>query len=48
MASWTPLIRPENQIPAFDDDTWELYDTSKDWSQANGLAKKMPEKLLWR
>ena len=31
--------------PAFDDDNWELYDTSKDWSQANNLAKQMPEKL---
>jgi hypothetical protein len=28
-----------------DDDVWELYDTSKDWSQANDLAKQMPEKL---
>ncbi len=33
------------KIPAFDDDNWELYDTSKDWSQANNLAKQMPEKL---
>ena len=24
---------------------WELYDGSKDWSQANDLAKQMPEKL---
>ena len=31
--------------PAFDDDVWELYDTSKDWSQANDLSKQMPEKL---
>lgn len=31
--------------PAFDDDNWELYDTNKDWSQANNLAKQMPEKL---
>ena len=30
---------------AFDDDVWELYDTSKDWSQANDLPKQMPEKL---
>ena len=29
----------------FDDDVWELYDTNKDWSQANDLAKQMPEKL---
>jgi hypothetical protein len=28
-----------------DDDVWELYDTNKDWSQANDLAKQMPEKL---
>jgi len=25
--------------------TWELYDTNKDWTQANNLAKQMPEKL---
>src|SRR5271155_850894 len=31
--------------PAFDDDNWELYDTGKDWSQAQNLAQKMPEKL---
>ncbi len=30
--------------PAFDDDVWELYDTNKDWSQANDLSKQMPEK----
>ena len=29
----------------FDDDVWELYDGSKDWTQANDLSKKMPEKL---
>jgi arylsulfatase len=27
------------------DDVWELYDLSADWSQANDLAAKMPEKL---
>ena len=32
-------------MPAFDDDVWELYDGSKDWTQANDLSKKMPEKL---
>jgi arylsulfatase len=31
-------------MPAFDDDVWELYD-STDWTQANDLSKKMPEKL---
>ncbi|MET0591613.1 MAG: arylsulfatase, partial [Polyangiaceae bacterium] len=29
----------------FDDDVWELYDGSKDWTQAKNLAKEMPEKL---
>jgi arylsulfatase len=33
------------KLPAFDDDVWELYDGSKDWSQARDLAKEMPEKL---
>jgi len=48
---WTAVTRHStpwrfgDKPPAFDDDTWELYDTSKDWSQANDLAKKMPEKL---
>jgi arylsulfatase len=31
---WTP-----------DADTWELYNLEEDWSQANDLAAKMPEKL---
>jgi hypothetical protein len=31
--------------PAFDDDVWELYDGTKDYSQAHDLAKEMPEKL---
>ncbi len=30
---------------ALDDDVWELYDTTKDWSQAKDLSKEMPEKL---
>ena len=30
---------------AFDDDVWELYDGSKDWSQARDLSKEMPEML---
>jgi arylsulfatase len=33
------------KLPAFDDDVWELYDTTKDWSQAKDLSKQMPEKL---
>ncbi len=25
--------------PAFDDDVWELYDTTTDWTQAHDLAE---------
>jgi arylsulfatase len=39
---WTPgAIKT---IP-FDDDLWELYDTSADWTQAHDLSREMPEKL---
>jgi arylsulfatase A-like enzyme len=41
----TPWLLVGEKTPAFDDDTWELYDTSEDWSQAKNLAKQMPEKL---
>ena len=41
----TPWVMGEAKLPAFDDDVWELYDGSKDWSQAHDLAKEMPEKL---
>jgi arylsulfatase A-like enzyme len=41
----TPWILVGEKTPPFDDDNWELYDTSKDWSQANNLAKQMPDKL---
>ena len=41
----TPWLLIGEKVPAFDDDVWELYDTNKDWSQANNLAQKMPEKL---
>ena len=41
----TPWLLVGETVPAFDDDVWELYDTNKDWSQANDLAKEMPEKL---
>jgi arylsulfatase A-like enzyme len=39
----TPWIQAPN-IP-LDDDVWELYDTSKDWSQSKDLAREMPKKL---
>jgi arylsulfatase A-like enzyme len=32
-------------LPAFDDDVWELYDTSTDWTQAHDLAAEHPDKL---
>jgi arylsulfatase len=32
-------------VPALDDDVWELYDTTKDWSQARDLSREMPDKL---
>jgi arylsulfatase len=35
----------EAKVPAFDDDVWELYDTSKDWTQAKDLSKKHPDRL---
>jgi arylsulfatase A-like enzyme len=41
----TPWILVGEKAPAFDDDVWELYDTSKDWSQAKNLAREMPQKL---
>ena len=31
--------------PALDDDIWELYDTTKDWSQSKDLSKENPKKL---
>ncbi|MCC7163936.1 MAG: arylsulfatase [Anaerolineae bacterium] len=40
----TPWL-PAEKLVAFDDDNWELYDGSKDWSQAHDLAKEMPDKL---
>ncbi|HYO03464.1 MAG TPA: arylsulfatase [Mycobacterium sp.] len=41
----TPWLLVGEETPAFDDDVWELYDTTTDWSQAKDLAKEMPEKL---
>jgi arylsulfatase A-like enzyme len=41
----TPWLLGAVQLPAFDDDVWELYDGSKDYSQAHDLAQDMPDKL---
>ena len=48
---WTAVTRHRTpvghrrRLPAFDDDVWELYDTSTDWTQAHDLAAEQPEKL---
>jgi arylsulfatase len=41
----TPWLTGAAELPAFDDDNWELYDTNTDWSQANDLAQEHPDKL---
>jgi len=49
---WTAVTRHGNPPwvvvgaqPSLADDVWELYDTTKDWSQAHDLAKQMPDKV---
>src|SRR5271155_4765121 len=48
---WTAVTRHSTpwvvgvEMPAFDDDVWELYDTSTDWTQAHDLAANQPERL---
>jgi arylsulfatase A-like enzyme len=47
---WTAVTRHSTpwvmaELPPFADDTWELYDTNTDWTQAHDLAAEMPEKL---
>lgn len=32
-------------LPALDDDVWELYDTTVDWSQAHDVSADHPDKL---
>ncbi|MGE0543521.1 MAG: arylsulfatase [Dehalococcoidia bacterium] len=46
---WTAVTRHSipwklTEMPAFDDDVWELYGPD-DWTQAKNLAAEMPEKL---
>ncbi|WP_435738417.1 arylsulfatase [Cellulosimicrobium sp. PMB13] len=41
----TPWVMVGGVVPAFDDDTWELYDGSTDFSQARDLAAEHPDKL---
>src|SRR3954452_15624 len=48
---WTAVTRHstpwvlQGEMPAFDDDTWELYDTTTDWTQAHDLAAEQPDRL---
>jgi arylsulfatase len=42
---WVPGAPPGIQEWTPDKDVWELYNLEEDWSQANDLAAKMPEKL---
>jgi len=41
----TPWLTGQIKTIPFKDDVWELYDTSKDFSQADNVAAKHPEKL---
>ncbi|MFS6826839.1 arylsulfatase [Cyanobium sp. ATX-6F1] len=41
----TPWVTGQVKLAAFDDDVWELYDTSTDWTQAQDLASVHPQKL---
>jgi arylsulfatase A-like enzyme len=41
----TPWLLGAVELPAFDDDVWELYDGSTDYSQAHDLARQHPDKL---
>jgi arylsulfatase A-like enzyme len=41
----TPWEMASASVPAFDDDVWELYDGSSDWSQARDLSSQHPDKL---
>jgi hypothetical protein len=42
----TPWVMVGGDMPAFDDDVWELYDgTSGDYSQSRDLAAEQPDRL---
>jgi arylsulfatase A-like enzyme len=48
---WTAVTRHSTpwmfkaDLPALDDDVWELYDTTTDWAQARDVAADYPDKL---
>jgi arylsulfatase len=41
----TPWVLVGGTVPPFDDDLWELYDGSTDFSQAHDIAAEQPEML---
>jgi arylsulfatase len=41
----TPWLMMNTELVAFDDDVWELYDGSSDYTQANDLSSEQPDKL---
>ncbi len=41
----TPWATGVEALQSLDDDVWELYDTTTDWTQAHDLAKVHPERL---
>jgi hypothetical protein len=41
----TPWTVGQIELNAFDDDVWELYDTTSDWTQARDVAAEHPERL---
>jgi arylsulfatase A-like enzyme len=41
----TPWVMVGGDLPAFDDDVWELYDGNVDYSQARDLASEHPDLL---
>jgi arylsulfatase A-like enzyme len=41
----TPWVSLLKKLPDFDQDCWELYDTTTDWSQSRDVANEQPEKL---
>ena len=41
----TPWVMVGGDLPAFDDDVWELYDGNGDFSQARNLAAEHPDTL---
>jgi arylsulfatase A-like enzyme len=44
-APWVPGLPPNIQEWTPDQDEWELYHLDEDWTQANDLAAKMPDRL---